>query len=91
MDYIRQIFYLIALGIFHIFIFLLDSNDIRKYLYDLIANYDNNYFSVKIKTESDLPSSGFDGVVVRLIGSRDTSNPIAINGMYTGRHQCFTG
>ena len=47
-------------------------------------------YSVEIKTKKELPKSGFDGVVVRLIGTRDSSNPIAINGMYTGKHQLFT-
>ena len=47
-------------------------------------------YSVEIKTKKELPNSGFDGVVVRLIGTRDSSNPIAINGMYTGKHQLFT-
>ena len=46
-------------------------------------------YNVEIKTENELPESGFHGVVVRLIGTKDSSNPIAINGRFKGKHQCF--
>jgi len=42
------------------------------------------------KTKENLPTTGFDGIILTIYGSRDYSNPIAINGQLTGKLQFLT-
>ena len=37
-----------------------------------------------------MPEKGFDGIILTIFGSRDSSNPIAINGQLTGKLQYLT-